>query len=433
MRTLRADVKEFQNRRRNLLSEHHGSAFVLFSGVQEVKSADTHFPFRVDSNFYYLTGLEEPESVLLLRPGMDPESVLFIRGKDPKKEQWEGFQFGVEESQSIFKVDQVFNISELDKELPQMLLEADLVYYPMFRYPTFEKKFSNWVQRALRLRGRSGLSLPRLGDVNEVLSSLRLVKTDFELSEMRRTCEISAKGHAAAMQFVKPGVNEREIEAVLSHYFMMNGAQAHAYDPIVGSGNNATVLHYTFNDQPCNDGDLLLIDAGAHYNYYSGDITRSFPVNGKFSDAQKDIYSAVLSIQKSVISEVKPGVPFLDLHQKTTDLVVDALLDLGLLSGRREDIIESRDYAAYYPHSMGHWLGIDVHDVGTYYHDRHLKEKRVLEPGMIFTIEPGLYFTQKETRVPEKYRGIGVRIEDNILVTPDGCEVFNDESAKRNQ
>jgi Xaa-Pro aminopeptidase len=378
-----------------------------------------HFPYRQDSNIFYLTGWEEPESVLIYRPGLNPETVMFVRRRDPERETWDGFRYGPEGCEREFKVDKAYPIDEFSKVAPQLLKEVDRVYYRMYKNREMDEQMQAVLESVKQMQGRTGYGLLPIHDADTMLGELRLVKSEYELTQLREACEISAQAHLAAMRFTRPGVNERQVQGVLAHHFFMNGSAREGYGYIVASGNAATTLHYNFNDQVCKDGDLLLIDAGAEYNYYTGDITRTFPVNGKFTDEQARVYEGILKLQKQIIDFVKPGIVFKELHDMGTSLLTDLMLDLGLLSGRKEDLIQALAQKKYYPHGIGHWLGMDVHDAGLYFKKG---EPRPIEANMCFTIEPGLYIPAEDTSAPQKYRGIGIRIEDNIRVTANGSE-----------
>ena len=291
-----------------------------------------------------------------------------------------------------------------------------------------DEKVLDIVEKLKTSQGRSGIGILPILDANEFMGEMRIVKGEEELHNMRQACEISAQGHITAMKKIRPGMSERQVQALLQYEFLNRGAARDGYNAIVASGNAATTLHYNFNDKPCRDGDLLLIDAGAEFNYFSGDITRTFPVNGQFKKAQLEVYNHVLTIQKQMIDMVKPGVPFRQFHETAAELLTDAMLDLGLLSGRRADIISSRQHMKYYPHGLGHYLGMDVHDAGRYVLPNG--EPRPIEVGMTFTVEPGLYIPLHDTSAPAEFRGIGVRIEDNVLVTSQGCEIMSKSAPK---
>ncbi|XGC81023.1 aminopeptidase P family protein [Bdellovibrio bacteriovorus] len=419
MRKPTSDMSIFAERRKKVGQEITGGALVVSAHPEHIRNHDVHHPYRQDSNLFYLTGWEEPESILILRPGMNPESVMFVRRRDPERETWDGFRYGPEGCEREFKIDKAYPIDEFTKVAPQLLKEVDRVYYRLYKNKELDEQMAGVLQTVKQMSGRTGYGLLPIHDADTLLGEHRLVKSEYELTQMREACEISAQGHLAAMRFTRPGVTERQVQGVLAHHFYMKGSAREGYHPIVASGNAATTLHYNFNDQVCKDGDLLLIDAGAEYNYYTGDITRTFPVNGKFTDEQARVYEAVLKVQKAILDYVKPGIVFKDLHDMGTSLLTDAMLDLGLLSGRKDDLIQALAQKKYYPHGIGHWLGMDVHDAGLYYKKN---EPRPIEANMCFTVEPGLYIPADDSSAPAKYRGIGIRIEDNIRVTSSGCE-----------
>lgn len=397
------------------------SALIVAAHPELIRNDDVHYPYRQDSNFYYLTGFEEPESFLILRPGHKPESVMFVREKNVERETWDGFRFGPEGTKKEFGIDEVYSISEFPQKAVELLKGFDEVYYRLFKNKHADSLVQNILLDLKRVHGRSGYGLLTIKDADTFLGEFRLKKNEDDLRNQRRACEISAAAHLKAMRATKPGITERQIQGVLTSEFYTQGSGREGYGFIVASGNNATTLHYNFNDQVCEDGELLLIDAGAEYNFYSGDITRTYPVNGKFSAAQKKVYEGVLKVQKDIINYIKPGIYFKDLHTMGTEMLTQLMLDLGLVSGKKEDVISSLEYKKYYPHGIGHWLGMDVHDAGLYF----IKgEARPIEAGMVFTVEPGLYIPANDKSAPAEYRGIGIRIEDNILVTEKGCEVM---------
>ncbi|NUN04923.1 MAG: aminopeptidase P family protein [Bdellovibrio sp.] len=419
MRKPTFDMNIFAERRKKLGQEIAGGALVVGSHPELVRNHDVHFPYRQDSNMFYLTGWEEPDSVLIYRPGMKPETVMFVRRKDPERETWDGFRYGPEGCEREFKIDKAYHIDEFAKVAPQLLKEVDRVYYRLYKNHELDERMQGVLESVRQMQGRTGYGLLSIHDADTLIGEMRLVKSEYELTQMREACEITAQGHLAAMHFTRPGVTERQVQGVLAHHFFMKGSAREGYGYIVASGNNATTLHYNFNDQICKDGDLLLIDAGAEYNYYTGDITRTFPVNGKFTDEQARVYEAVLKVQKEIIDFVKPGIVFKDLHEMGTSLLTDAMLELGLLSGRKDDLIQALAQKKYYPHGIGHWLGLDVHDAGLYFKKG---EPRPIEANMCFTVEPGIYIPADDTSAPQRYRGIGIRIEDNIRVTSAGSE-----------
>lgn len=419
MRKPTEDVRIFAERRQRLGRDLQGAALIVAAHPEQIRNHDVHFPYRQDSNMYYLTGFEEPESILIFRPGLKPESVMFVRRRDPERETWDGFRYGPEGVEKEFKIDKAYPIDEFMTQAPALLKEVDQVYYRMYKNHEADTLIQQCLEKVKAMQGRTGYGLLPIHDADTLLGEYRLVKSEIELTNLREACEISAQSHLAAMRFTRPGVTERQVQGVLSHNFFMKGAAREGYNYIVASGNAATTLHYNFNDQVCNDGDLLLIDAGAEYNYFTGDITRTFPVNGKFTDEQARVYQGVLDVQKAIIEYVKPGIVFKDLHDMGTSLLTDLMLELGLLSGRKDDVIAALQQKKYYPHGIGHWLGMDVHDAGLYYKKGVPRE---IEANMCFTIEPGLYIPAEDSSAPQKYRGIGIRIEDNLRVTSHGCE-----------
>ena len=403
------------------------TALIVASHPELIRNDDVHYLYRQDSNMYYLTGFEEPESILLLRPGKNPESIMFVRNKNVERETWDGFRFGPEGTQNEFRIDQVFSIDQFKSKSVELLSGYENVYYRLFKNKEVDHQVENLLIDLKRAFGRSGYGLLSIKDADTFLGEFRLIKDQSDLFNQRRACEISAAAHVNAMKHTKPGMTERQVQALLVAEFYKHGAAREGYNHIVASGNSATTLHYNFNDQVCEDGELLLIDSGAEYNYYSGDITRCYPVNGKFSVAQKKVYAGVLKVQKEIINYIKPGLFFKELHEMGTNLLVDLMFELNLVSGRKEDVIKSMEYKKYYPHGIGHWLGMDVHDAGLYYIQG---KPRPIEPGMVFTVEPGLYIPGTDKSAPADLRGIGVRIEDNILVTEKGCEVLTSDVPK---
>lgn len=419
MRKPLENPKIFAERRSKLAQKIMGKALIVAAHPEQIRNHDVHYAYRQDSNMYYLTGFEEPESILLFRPGMDPETVMFVRRRDKERETWDGFRYGPEGVEREFRADKAYPIEEFEKVAPELLKGFWEVYYRLYKNLGMDVKVQNVLEKLQTMQGRTGYGLTTILDADELIGEMRLKKSDHDLANLRKACEISAESHLAAMRFTRPGVNERQVQAVLAHHFLMKGAQREGYNHIVAAGNNATTLHYNFNDQECKNGDLLLIDSGAEYNYFTGDITRSFPVNGKFTEAQAKVYQAVLDVQKKIIEFVKPGIVFKQLHEMGASLLTDVMLDLGLLTGRKEDIMAANEHRKYYPHGIGHWLGMDVHDAGLYYQKG---DPRPIEAGMCFTVEPGIYIPADDTSVHASLRGIGIRIEDNILVTPNGYE-----------
>lgn len=421
MRRALEDVRIFQERRRRLAELMQGAALIVGSPAEAIRNGSQHFPFRQDSNLYYLTGFEEPESIFVFVPGGNPESILFCRKRDLTRETWDGFRFGPEGAQQEFRLDACYPIEEFSSQIVRLIKSVDRVYYRAFRQDWLDEKVSQALLGVQMATGRSGFGLLPILDSNDLMGELRVKKGAADLANQREACEVSALAHKEVMKYVRPGLNEREVHGFFLYQIMKRGAAREGYNGIVAGGSNACTLHYIFNDEVLRGKDLLLLDAGAEVRYFTGDITRTYPVSAKFSDDQREVYQGVLSIQKELIQMVKPGLPFQHLHDRAAELLADLMLELGLLSGRREEILKSNDYRRYYPHGIGHFLGMDVHDLGMYF-DRKTKEPRRIEPGMVFTIEPGLYIPANDEH--RDLAGIGVRIEDNILVTENGHEVL---------
>jgi len=423
MRKPLIDSKITVNRRKDLAKyAEQNSAFILFSGSEFTRNNDANFPFRVHSDFYYLTGYEESESVVLIRPGKSPESVAFVRKKDPLHETWEGFLFGPEGAKEHFGFDEAFTNDLMFEKLCKLLVDIESVYYRVGINEKRDAEVFKILNKVLSSRGRKGGPLSRVLDPEEVLGQMRRRKDKTEIELMRKSAQIAASAHIDAMKSIKPGMNEREIQGIFYQKSLAQDARDVSYNSICAGGDNATTLHYNSNDQELKDGDLFLIDAGAEYNYYASDITRTYPVNGKFSEAQKEVYQAVLTVQKNMIDRVKPGVSFQELNEKANEELTQAMVDMGLLKGNVRDLIKENKFKKYYPHSLGHYLGLDVHDTGPYMLN---KESRPFDEGVVLTIEPGIYVPLNDDEAPKKFLGIGVRIEDDILVTSEGCEVLS--------
>lgn len=416
-RTPNVEMEVFKKRRVKLGDLIFEKALVIAAHPNYVRNNDVHHNYRQDSNFYYLTGFEEPSCVFVFRPGKTPQTVMFVQPKDIVHETWDGFRYGVEGVKQHFNIDEAYSIYQLSEKLPHLLGECDDILYKMNFNPDMDRIFHDTLNTLRARNGRSGKSMPSVIDPSEVLGELRLVKDEDEVELMKKACQISAEAHIELMKAAKPGVNERQLHGVFINEIMQRGAAREGYGTIVASGDSANTLHYVFNDQECKDGDLLLIDAGAEFGYYTGDITRTFPVNGKFSAVQKRIYQRVLDIQKNVCAMVKPGVTKKDLQDLAVEQLVELMIDEKILKGEKENIISQGEYRKFYPHGIGHYLGLDVHDAGLSEIDG---EPRKLEAGMCLTIEPGLYIPMNTEGVPDEVKGIGIRIEDNLLVTESG-------------
>lgn len=420
MRKPLENVKIFAERRARLAAKMQGSVLIVSSPVETLRVGSVYFSFKQDPNLYYLTGFEEPETVFIFRPGQTPESILFCRKKNPEKETWDGFRFGPEMAESLFKIDKAYSIEELPQILPGLMKGAENLYYRRFKNKATDAIVDEALQALKTSTGRTGYGLLPVFDADELLGEMRVIKGELDLQNQRKACDISAESHREVMKYVKPGRTEKDIHGYFIHQFMARGAAREGYSGIVARGPNATTLHYIFNDETTKPGEIILLDCGAEYNYFTADITRAYPVSGKFTDEQAEVYSAVLNVQKTIIDFVKPGVKFQELHEMGTSLLTDAMLDLGLLSGRKDDIIQAQQQKKYYPHGIGHFLGMDVHDSGMYF--SKTGEPRKIEENMVFTVEPGLYIPENDSNAPKGYQGIGVRIEDNIRVTANGAE-----------
>lgn len=426
---LKIDPKEFARRRQALMNDMQANSIAIIPSASEVvRNHDVNYPFRQDSNFYYLTGFDEPDAVAVLIPGREHgEYVLFCRDKDPTRELWDGYRAGPEGACANYNANDAFPINDIDDILPGLLEGRDSVYYAMGRHEDFDLQVMAWVN-SIRANIRSGAQPPgEFINLDHLLHDLRLYKSDAEAKIMQEAGIISARAHKRAMQYCRPGIYEYQLEAEIQHEFAMAGARLPAYSSIVGGGDNACILHYVENNQLLKDGDLVLIDAGCELDYYAADITRTFPVNGKFSAEQKAIYTIVLEAQLAAIALAKPGNTWNQPHDATVEVITQGLLDLGLLKGELTTLIEEQAYRDFYMHRAGHWLGMDVHDVGDY---KVAGQWRVLEEGMTLTIEPGIYISPNNTQVDEKWRGIGIRIEDNVLITRNGNRILTNDVPK---
>ncbi len=417
------EQKEFARRRKQFLRMVGvGNIAVISSASTMQRNSDVEFPFRQNSDFFYLSGFDEPESVIVFVPGREQgEYVLFCREFDETMALWVGASAGLEGALKDYGVDDAFPIDDIDDILPGLLEDKERLYFPMGAQPEFDQQLMDWSQQ-VRGRSRAGVSAPaEFISSDHLLHEMRLIKSAQEIKHMKSAAKISVGAHKKAMQCTRPDVFEYQVDAEMKRHFMMNGARFEAYPSIVGGGKNGCVLHYTDNNEALNDGDLLLIDAGCEWQKYASDITRTFPVNGVFSDEQKALYQLVLDAQYAAIEQVKPGNHWNDPHEAAVKVLTEGLVKLGLLKGRVPTLIKNEAYKPYYMHRTGHWLGMDVHDVGDYKID---KQWRLLEPGMVLTVEPGLYIQPNAKEVDKKWRGIGIRIEDDVLVTKKGHEVL---------
>jgi len=426
-----SDIAPFAARRRRVLDWMHaqgGGIALLPTSAEALRNRDADFPYRHDSDFYYLTGFVEPEAWVALIAGETDRSVLFCRSKNPEREIWDGIRFGPQAAAERFGFDEARPVESLDEDLPALLLDRPAVYAPLGE-PGFDERLRRWLDAARR-QGRGGHSAPaRLYDLRARLAEMRLVKDASEIAAMREAAAISAAAHIRAMQSARPGMHEYEVEAELLYEFRRRGAQSVAYNSIVATGPNACILHYRAGDAVMRDGDLLLIDAACEYDSYASDITRTFPVNGRYSGPQRALYDLTVAAQQAAADLTAPGRGWNEGHDAAVRVLTQGLLDEGLLQGSLDGALESRAYERFYMHRTGHWLGLDVHDVGDYREPAgadgagSARPWRTLAPGMVLTIEPGLYVRPADD-VPERYWHIGIRTEDDAVVTETGCELI---------
>ena len=421
-------LPDYQRRRRELMQLMGGGVAVFPTAPEATRNSDVLYPFRPDSDFYYLTHFPEPAAVAVLVPGRPQgEFILFCRERDPEKETWNGRRRGLEGAVQVYGADDAFPIDDIAEILPGLLEDQDRIYCNMGRYLDFDNRLLKWVNE-IRTKVRTGISAPGgIIDVGHILHELRLVKRKEEIQTMKRAARVSASAHCRAMRACSPDKNEFEIESELEYEFRKGGAHAPAYPSIVAGGANACILHYTENCDRLQDGELLLIDAGAEIDCYASDITRTFPINGRYSGEQRALYDVVLLAQEAAIDQILPGTTWNRPHEAAVRVLTEGLVDLGLLVGPIDALIEDQRYQRFYMHRTGHWLGMDVHDVGDY---KVGGEWRVLEPGMTLTVEPGLYVTPTDD-VDTRWHNIGIRIEDDVLVTRKGCEILTADVPKR--
>ncbi|HYL59628.1 MAG TPA: aminopeptidase P N-terminal domain-containing protein [Candidatus Acidoferrales bacterium] len=427
--SLNGNADNFRARRKRFMEAiAPGATAILPSAPVALRSGDVEFIYRQDSDFYYMTGFAEPESVALMSPGHpDGEYVLFVRPRDKERETWTGRRAGVEGAIVEYGADKAYVIDDLEKILPRYLEKSDRVHYPLGLNEKMDERVLKLVRWAQSMRPRIGIGPSSIVDPRDLIHEARLRKEPAELDAMRRAMNISAEAHRRAMAKARGGMKEWQIEAEVDYAFRSNGATCPSYPSIIASGPNAATLHYINNDREMRAGELLLIDAGAEYEFYAADITRTSPIGARFTELQRSLYEVVLTAQLKAIEAVKPGIRFDDPHDIALRVLVDGMRDLGILHGSADEIIEKGSYRRYYMHRTSHWLGMDVHDVGLY---RVGGASRMLEPGMVLTVEPGLYISADDDEVPESFRGIGIRIEDDVLVTESGHEVMTAATPK---
>ncbi|GAB3547827.1 aminopeptidase P N-terminal domain-containing protein [Noviherbaspirillum agri] len=432
-------MKSYAARRAALMDEMQakgGGVAIIPTAPEVMRNRDADYPYRHDSYFHYLSGFTEPEAIIVLVAGKERQSILFCREKNVEREIWDGYRYGPEAAREAFGFDAAFPISALDGEMPKLMADAPALFYALGSDSRLDSQVHAWL-RTVRLQARAGVAAPSVAhDVHVILDEMRLVKDAAEIAIMKRAAVISAGAHRRAMQTARPGLREYHLEAELLHEFRRHGSQFPAYGSIVATGANACVLHYRASDTEIRDGDLILIDAGAELDSYASDITRTFPANGKFSGPQKELYEIVLASQAAAIADTRPGKRFIDGHDAAVRVLAQGMLDTGLLDknkvGSLEDVIEKGAYRQFYMHRTGHWLGMDVHDVGDYREQSAAgseRDWRILQPGMVLTIEPGIY-VRPEPGVPEHFWNIGIRIEDDAVVTEDGCDIITADAPK---
>lgn len=420
--------EEYRQRREAFMAKIPHSTAIFRSGCFAVMHNDVEYNFRQESNFFYLTGFNEGDAVAVLAPH-HPEHrfILFVQPKDPEKETWTGYRIGLDLAQAYYGADIAYEIKELDEKLPRYIEKADRIYYPFSREKDFNARIIEHWQKQLRQWNKRGIAPIALEDPALILSPLRSIKSEAEIGLLRQAMKIGTEAHLKALEMAKPGQYEYEIQAAMEHYFRSQGGWGAAYPTIVASGENACILHYTENSRQMQEGDLLLIDGGCSWHYYNSDITRTFPVGKTFSPEQKILYELVLKAQITAIEKVQPGVPWNEYHDAAVNVLVQGLIDLNLLKGDKTEIIKEEKYKPFYMHRTGHWLGLDVHDVGI---SKIGDQWQPFEPGQLVTVEPGIYIrpdikpAEGQPEVPDRWKGIGIRIEDNVLVTPTGQDVL---------
>ena len=412
---IRPQLQEFMRRM------DQKSVAIIPSAREATRSNDTQYRFRQDSDFYHLTGFEEPDSIAVVAPGREQKYTLFVRPRDPEQEIWVGRRAGVEGAKSEFGADESYPVAEFETKLQDILDGAEKLYFRLGAYPDLDNTIIRQIAQ-MRSLNRKPIHPPRtIIDPATIVHEMRVLKSPDEIELMQKAADIAAEAHVEAMKTVRPGMKEYEVEAQIEQVFRRRGASGPSYTSIVGAGANATVLHYINNNGELRDGELLLVDPGAEYKGYASDITRTFPINGRFSKAQREIYDLVLETQMSCVEMVRPGVTHDELKTHSVEMLTEGMVKLGLLKGEPAQLIKEEKYKQFYMHGLGHLLGIDVHDVGIYYYD---KQSRALEPGVVMTVEPGIYVAPDTKDIPEQYLGIGVRIEDDVLCTANGPQVL---------
>ena len=424
------NYKVYEKRRRIFSSNLPDNSIVILPGKKlSIRSNDVEYRFRPDSDFYYLTGFEEPNSICIVKKEKkEYEFILFVEPKDREKEIWTGTRSGLEGAKGLYKADKSYSINDFEKEIKKLILGSEYIYFPIGQNKDLETRITA-IFNEFKKSNRSGNKAPKsISDPRDLIHKMRLIKDSYEIECIQRACEISRDAHILAMSYAKPKTYEYELEALIEYRFRSKGSIGPAYPSIVGSGVNATILHYINNNRLIQKNDLILIDAGCEYNYYASDLTRTFPVNGRFTSPQKAIYEVVLEAQLKSIEDIKPGKRFNDSYNKAVKVLVEGLKEINLLRGSTEKIIKRGEYKRFFMHKLSHWLGLDVHDAGPYIDENGNSIKLI--SGMVLTVEPGIYISKDDTSVPKHFRGIGIRIEDDVLVTKNGNKVLTKGTPK---
>ena len=421
------NYQEFKKRRNALIEKIGDGVAVIFNAHEAIRNRDSHYPYRSDSYFHYFSGFTEPQSVLLVLGGKSPKTILFCRNKNLEMEIWNGFIYGPKEAKEVFLFDEAYDINLLDDIALKEISGHEKIYYRIGQDALNDQKINDWI-KALRDKARAGVQAPQaIEDISHIADEMRLIKSDFEIDIMKRSAKIASLAHNRAMKFVKPQMYEYELEAEILHEFMSHGIRSPAYQSIVAAGKNACTLHYVDNNSKIQDGDLILIDAGCELESYASDISRTFPANGKFSKIQKDFYQLVLEAQSAALSKISSNHHWNEPHEAALSVLIEGFKDFGLCQGSHQEIYETGAYKEFYMHRTGHWLGLDVHDAGEY--KTFAKEWKQFQPGMTLTVEPGCYI-RPSANIPKEFWNIGIRIEDDVLVTQNGYEVLTKDSPK---
>ncbi|MAE75028.1 MAG: Xaa-Pro aminopeptidase [Bdellovibrionaceae bacterium] len=429
MRTPLLNPDEFVQRRQRLaaMPELQNACLILPANPEVIRNQDNPYNHRQESNFFYATGFEEAGAIFVMRPGKDPESVLFVNEADAHSMVWTGFRFGTEGAVRDYKLDAAFSLDEFCEMMPQLLMDVEKVYYQFDINPGLDHDVLTVLKENRRLRDRRNSGMLPIFEPMVVMGEQRLRKSPLEIQLMKESAEVASEAHIEVMKYIQPGMNEREIHGRFMFEIMKRGAAFEAYTPIVAGGANGTVLHYKFNDAVLNDGDMLLIDAGADYKFHASDITRTYPIGKAFTETQKRVYQKVLDVQKQMCQAVKPGVTFKELYDRSAVMLTEVMVDEGLLKGSVQDLVDQGLHRRYYPHGLGHWLGLDVHDIGSMIVEG---SPRKIEQGFCLTIEPGIYVPADDMEAPEELRGLAIRIEDDLVVTADGNEIMTAKCPK---